>query len=116
MRYRPTIDIIQKLQEAGACIRAYDPAAMDNARRIFVDIEYCTNAYEVVDDADMLVVATEWNQFRSLDLEKVRKSMREPIVVDLRNIYDPKKMRALGFTYDCIGRPLPGGDSETAAD
>ena len=90
--------------------------AMDNARGIFVDIEYCTDAYEVADDADMLVVATEWNQFRNLDLEKVRKSMRKPIVVDLRNIYDPKKMRALGFTYDCIGRPGPGGDSETGAE
>ena len=116
MRDSPTIDIIQKLQESGARIRAYDPAAMDNARGIFVDIEYCTDAYEVADDADMLVVATEWNQFRNLDLEKVRKSMRKPIVVDLRNIYDPKKMRALGFTYDCIGRPGPGGDSETGAE
>ncbi|MCH7823218.1 MAG: UDP-glucose/GDP-mannose dehydrogenase family protein [Acidobacteria bacterium] len=105
MRDSPTIDIIQRLQEAGARIRAYDPAAMDNARRIFDGIEYCSDAYEVAVDADVLVVATEWNQFRNLDLEQVRDSMRSPIVVDLRNIYDPKKMATLGFTYDCIGRP-----------
>jgi UDPglucose 6-dehydrogenase len=107
MRDSPTIDIIRELQEAGARIRAYDPAAMDNARRIFAGIDYCMDAYEVADGADMLVVATEWNQFRNLDLEQVRDRMRNPIVVDLRNVYDPKKMRSLGFTYDCIGRP-PG--------
>ena len=116
MRDSPTIDIIRELQEAGARIRAYDPAAMDNARRIFAGIDYCMDAYEVADGADMLVVATEWNQFRNLDLEQVRDRMRNPIVVDLRNVYDPKKMRSLGFTYDCIGRPpAAGGDSEAAA-
>lgn len=114
MRDSPTIDIIQRLQEAGARIRAYDPAAMDNARRIFDGIEYCSDAYEVAVDADVLVVATEWNQFRNLDLEQVRDSMRSPIVVDLRNIYDPKKMATLGFTYDCIGRPPAERGSEAA--
>ena len=65
--------------------------------------------------AEVLVVATEWNEFRNLDLEQVRDSMRSPIVVDLRNIYDPKKMHELGFTYDCIGRPWAGRGSEAAA-
>jgi len=115
MRDSPTIDIIKKLQEAGARIRAYDPAAMENARKIFDDVEYCSDAYEVAVGAEVLVVATEWNEFRNLDLEQVRDSMRSPIVVDLRNIYDPKKMHELGFTYDCIGRPQAGRGSEAAA-
>ncbi len=115
MRDSPTIDIIKKLQEAGARIRAYDPAAMENARKIFDDVEYCSDAYEVAVGAEVLVVATEWNEFRNLDLEQVRDSMRSPIVVDLRNIYDPKKMRELGFAYDCVGRPQVERGSEAAA-
>jgi len=109
MRDSPTIEIITGLQAAGARIRAYDPAAMDNARSIFEGVEYCADAYEVAEGTDVLVVATEWNQFRNLDLERVRESMREPVVVDLRNIYDPQRMRELGFRYECVGRPAARG-------
>ena len=108
MRDSPTIEIIQGLQRAGARVRAYDPVAMDNARHIFEDVAYCDDAYAVAEGADVLVVATEWNQFRSIDLEKIKQSMRSPVVVDMRNIYDPQRMRELGFTYDSVGRP--GGD------
>jgi len=108
MRDSPTIEIIKGLQEAGARIRAFDPAAMDNARHIFEDVDYREDAYAVADGADVLVVATEWNQFRSIDLDRIRKSMRTPVVVDMRNIYDPDRMRELGFTYDCVGRPGEG--------
>ena len=79
-----------------------------NARQIFEDVAYCDDAYAVAEGADVLVVATEWNQFRSIDLEKIKQSMRSPVVVDMRNIYDPQRMRELGFTYDSVGRP--GGD------
>jgi UDPglucose 6-dehydrogenase len=105
MRDSPTIDIIQGLQRHGARIRAFDPAAMDNARQIFDDVDYREDAYAVADGADAVVVATEWNQFRNIDLERVRKSMRTPAIVDMRNIYDPERMRELGFTYDSVGRP-----------
>ncbi len=108
MRDSPTIEIIQGLQRAGARVRAYDPAAMDNARQIFADVTYCDDVYAVAEGADVLVVATEWNQFRSIDLERIKQSMRSPVVVDMRNIYDPQRMRELGFTYDSVGRP--GGD------
>jgi len=108
MRDSPTIEIIQGLQRAGAKIRAYDPAAMDNAANIFDEVDYCDDVYAVAEGADVLVVATEWNQFRSIDLERIKQSMRSPVVVDMRNIYDPQRMRELGFTYDSVGRP--GGD------
>jgi UDPglucose 6-dehydrogenase len=108
MRDSPTIEIIQGLQRAGAKIRAYDPAAMDNASHILEEVDYCDDVYAVAAGADVLVVATEWNQFRSIDLERIRQSMRSPVVVDMRNIYDPQRMRELGFTYDSVGRP--GGD------
>jgi len=111
MRDSPTIEIIQGLQRGGARIRAFDPAAMENAKQIFDNIDYREDAYEVAEGADVVVVATEWNQFRSLDLERVKASMRTPVVVDMRNIYDPERMVALGFTYDCVGRP--GGDRQT---
>ncbi len=105
MRDSPTIEIIQGLQRAGAKIRAYDPAAMDNAANIFDEVDYCDDVYAVAEGADVLVVATEWNQFRSIDLERIKQSMHSPVVVDMRNIYDPQRMRQLGFIYDSVGRP-----------
>jgi len=107
MRDSPTIEIIQGLQARGARIRAFDPAAMDNARQVFENVDYRDDAYDVAEGADAVVVATEWNQFRNLDLERVRESMRNPVIVDMRNIYDPGRMRELGFTYDSVGRPEP---------
>ncbi len=105
MRDSPTIEIIQGLQQLGARVRAFDPAAMDNARNIFDGVDYRDDAYAVAAGADVLVVATEWNQFRSIDLGRIKQSMRSPVVVDMRNIYDPERMRELGFTYDSVGRP-----------
>jgi UDPglucose 6-dehydrogenase len=105
MRDSPTIAIIEALQAEGATIRAHDPAAMDNARQVFTAIDYCDDAYQVAEGADVLVVATEWNQFRNLDLERLKNAMTAPVVVDLRNVYDPKRMRELGFEYEGVGRP-----------
>jgi UDPglucose 6-dehydrogenase len=105
MRHSPTIAIIEALQAEGATIRAHDPAAMDNARQVFTAIDYCDDAYQVAEGADVLVVATEWNQFRNLDLERLKNAMTAPVVVDLRNVYDPKRMRELGFEYEGVGRP-----------
>ena len=85
-------------------VKAYDPAAMENARRILEDVEYCEDSYEVADGADALVLMTEWNQFRNLDFERLKSSMRAPIVIDLRNIYDPVRMREIGFEYYSLGR------------
>jgi UDPglucose 6-dehydrogenase len=104
MRDSPTIPIIKGLQERGAAIRAYDPQAAKNAQSIFTDITYCGDAYETAADADVLVLATEWNEFRALNFERIKKALRQPSVVDLRNIYDPQRMKALGFNYISVGR------------
>ena len=104
MRDAPSVDILQKLQQRGASIRAFDPVAMANAARELPDITLCKNEYEACENADALVLMTEWNQFRMLDLERVRTLLREPVVVDLRNVYDPVSMRRAGFRYDSVGR------------
>jgi UDPglucose 6-dehydrogenase len=104
MRDSPTIPIIKGLQERGAKIRAYDPQSTKNAQSMFTDITYCGDAYETAADADVLVLATEWNEFRALNFERIKKALRQPSVVDLRNIYDPQRMKALGFNYISVGR------------
>ncbi len=104
MRDAPSVDILQKLQQRGATIRAFDPVAMANAARELPDITLCKNEYEACENADALVLMTEWNQFRMLDLARVRTLLREPVVVDLRNVYDPASMRKAGFRYDSVGR------------
>ncbi len=104
MREAASITIINGLLKEGAKVRTYDPAAMDEAKKIFPHITYCRDTYEVVKDADALIFLTEWNQFRSLDLERIKKSLKQPIVIDLRNIYEPRKMKELGFTYVSVGR------------
>lgn len=104
MRDAPSIAIIRALQEGGARIKAFDPAAMDNAKKLFPDIIYCSDTYEVAKDSDALIFITEWNQFRSLDMDRMRKLLRRPLVIDLRNIYEPDKMKAQGFKYVCVGR------------
>jgi UDPglucose 6-dehydrogenase len=104
MRDSPTNPIVRGLQERGAKVRAYDPQAMENARLFFKDITYCADAYETAEGADALVLATEWNVFRALDFERVKKGMRQPVLVDLRNVYDISRMRHLGFTYTSVGR------------
>jgi len=104
MREAPALELIHLLQHEGARVKAYDPVAMDNARRVLPEITYCADPYQVAEGADALVVATEWNEFKHLDLERVHKAMRRPVVVDGRNIYDPEAMIALGFTYRGVGR------------
>jgi len=104
MRDAPSIEIIHMLQHEGAQVKAYDPVAADNARKILNDVTYCDNAYAVAEDADALILLTEWNEFKQLDMGRIIKSMRQPVLLDGRNIYEPERMRALGFTYRCIGR------------
>jgi UDPglucose 6-dehydrogenase len=104
MREAPSIDIIEGMQKEGAKIQAYDPVAMDEARKIFKGVEFAEDTYDAISGADALVFVTEWNQFRSLDLEKIKRLLKTPIVIDLRNIYDPQKMREQGFQYTGVGR------------
>jgi UDPglucose 6-dehydrogenase len=105
LREAPSLDIARVLLSAGVQVRAYDPAAMVGARKLLPDIEYMEDAYDVAAGADALVVVTEWNEFRLLDMGRVKKSMKEEaVVIDGRNIYDPPVMRGLGFTYRGIGR------------
>jgi len=103
-RDSPAIRILGELVKKGVRIRAYDPAAMEEARRVLPDIAYADNPYEAARECDALVIATEWNQFRSLDWERIKKALKSPIVVDLRNVYEPDQMRALGFAYTGVGR------------
>src|SRR5213593_856260 len=104
MREAPSIDIAKVLLAAGAEVRAYDPAAVERARILLPEVEYMKDAYEVASGADALVLVTEWNEFRQLDMARVRELMRRPVLVDGRNIYDPEGMKGLGFTYRGIGR------------
>ncbi|MCZ8182750.1 MAG: UDP-glucose/GDP-mannose dehydrogenase family protein [Beijerinckiaceae bacterium] len=104
MRDAPSIEIVGKLQAAGAAIRAYDPESMEQARQVLSGIDYAENAYACVESADILVIVTEWDQFRALDLGRIRAAMKAPLIVDLRNIYRPDEMRAKGFDYVSVGR------------
>jgi UDPglucose 6-dehydrogenase len=104
MREAPSIEIASALRKKGAIVRAYDPAAMQKARAIMPDLDYRRNAQAVARGADAIVIVTEWNEFRQLDLQKLKRLMRRPVVVDGRNIYDPEAMRQLGFVYRGIGR------------
>ncbi len=104
MREAPSIKIITALQKAGARIKAYDPVAMENAHKLLQNISYQKNAYDVATDSDALVVVTEWNEFRQLDLKKIITSMKHPFLFDGRNMYDPKKVKQLGFNYYGVGR------------
>jgi len=109
MRDAPSISIIHMLTNEGAKVKAYDPIAMENARRILGDeIEYCQSPYEVAEGADALILVTEWNEFKQLDMVRIREAMRQPVLLDGRNIYDPKRMKDLGFTYRGMGRGYNG--------
>jgi UDPglucose 6-dehydrogenase len=105
MRDSPSLDIIPALLAAGAKIRAFDPEGMDEARKLLNGIEYCADAYDTLPGADALAIVTEWNAFRALDMPRVKDLMKAPVLVDMRNIYDPGTMGELGFTYISIGRP-----------
>lgn len=104
MRDAPSIIVVKELESLGAKILAYDPVAMDNAKRLMPKIIYTNNAYEVGNQADLVVVMTEWNEFKELDLHTLKTSMKTPILIDGRNIYDPTKMKELGYIYQGVGR------------
>lgn len=104
MRESPAIDIIKDLCDLGATVRAFDPVAMDEAKHSLPGIEYATDEYDAIRNADVLVIITEWNQFRALDMEKVKGLLRSPNIADLRNVYEPDDMRELGFEYVGVGR------------
>jgi UDPglucose 6-dehydrogenase len=106
MREAPAISIITALQDMGARVRVFDPAGMEQARSVLKNVTYCESAYDCADGSDALVIATEWEQFRALDFERLRDLMACPVVVDLRNIYRPEDLRRLGFAYACVGRSL----------
>ena len=104
MREAPALGIIRNMLDDGAKVRAYDPVAMSEAKKLLSDIEYADDEYAAVTGADALVFVTEWNQFRALDLARIRDLMTTPKVADLRNIYDPEDMKELGFEYVGVGR------------
>ena len=105
MRDAPSLDIIPTLQAMGARVQAFDPESMAEARQLLRDVDFMAGPYETVEGADALVILTEWDQFRALDLDRVKDLMAGQTVVDLRNIYQPAEMRARGFTYKSVGRP-----------
>jgi UDPglucose 6-dehydrogenase len=104
MRDAPSIDIVRGLEKRGAQIRAYDPQAMREASKLLPDLVTCGDSYEACDGADALVLITEWNQFRMLDLARIKSLLRQPVIVDLRNVYEPGPMQEAGFRYFCVGR------------
>jgi UDPglucose 6-dehydrogenase len=105
MREARSVELIPRLVMSGARLRVYDPVAMDNARRhLPVAVEYCQSSYEAAEGADAVAIVTEWNEFKLLNLERLREVMRRPLVFDGRNIYEPERMRRLGFEYHSVGR------------
>ncbi len=105
MREAPSIAIVQALQAGGATIRAFDPQGMQAAAALFDGVHYAEDAYDAADGADAVVIVTEWELFRALDLARIKELLRTPVMIDLRNIYRPSEMKQLGFYYSSIGRP-----------
>ena len=112
IREAPALAIIQALQALGAKIKAYDPVAMPAAQQVLRDVEYCEDVYATCVGSDALVLVTEWNQFRALDLERIRSLLHVPVMIDLRNAYEPLTMHRLGFRYAAVGRKLIPSSTE----
>jgi UDPglucose 6-dehydrogenase len=104
VREAPSIPLITALQDMGAKVRVYDPAGMEQARQVLTDVTYCRGPYDCVEEADAVVIVTEWEQFRALDMERLRDLMACPVVVDLRNIYRADDMKKHRFAYSSVGR------------
>jgi len=104
IRKSPSIDIIKLLLKEGVRIKCFDPLAMENTKKILPNLTYCKDEYETARDSDALVITTEWNQFRNLELLKIKKLLKSPILFDLRNLYDPALLKSLGFIYEGVGR------------
>jgi len=110
MRDSPSLDVVPALIAAGANVRAYDPEAMEEAAKLLEGLTYCETAFETIEGADAMVVLTEWNEFRGLNLKRVKAALKSPVVVDLRNVYEPREMKEHGFEYSCVGRGTIGGN------
>jgi len=108
MRDAPSISIVHMLQHEGAAVKAYDPEAQETAKRYLEDMVFCDNPYQVAEGADGLILMTEWNEFKQLDMARIKASMRQPVLVDGRNTYDPQRMADLGFVYRGMGRGYDG--------
>ncbi|MDX9715591.1 MAG: UDP-glucose/GDP-mannose dehydrogenase family protein [Dissulfurispiraceae bacterium] len=104
IREAPAIDIIEALRKEGCAVRAYDPVAMDNAKTVLKNVEFCSDAYDACEGSDAVIIVTEWNQFRNLDLGRIKSLLTAPLFFDLRNIYDPQKVKGQGFKYIAVGR------------
>jgi len=104
MREAPAIPLITALQDLGAKVKAYDPEGIEQARTELLDVTYCDGPYSCADGADALVIVTEWEQFRALDLAQLKQAMTTPVLVDLRNIYRPEEVISQGFRYESVGR------------
>ena len=104
MREAPSIEIVHLLQHEGVQVKAYDPVAMENARRVLPDVTLCSDPYELAQGCDAIVVITEWNEFKHLDMARIKPLMRQPVLIDGRNIYDPEAVQELGFVYRGMGR------------
>jgi UDPglucose 6-dehydrogenase len=116
MREAPAVEIIHLLQHEGASIKAFDPVATPRAREILPQVEYCEDAYEVAEGSDALVIVTDWNEFKHLDMARIRASMAQPVLMDGRNIYEPRRMQQLGFIYRGIGRGYEKAEVTTFAN
>ena len=106
IRESPALEIIRALIKEGVKVRAFDPAAMDETRKVLKGIRYCDDAYDTAQHADAMVLMTEWNEFRNLDLVRLRQSVRNPVFIDLRNVYDEQRMKQAGFRYIGVGRGI----------
>jgi UDPglucose 6-dehydrogenase len=115
IRESPALFVLDGLLAGGAQVRAFDPAAMDGCRADYPQVEFCADAYEAADGAEALVICTEWNEFRALGLKRLRRHMKRPLIVDLRNIYEPQRVAAAGFRYVSVGRPEAGQGEEESA-
>jgi UDPglucose 6-dehydrogenase len=104
IRESPALSVIADLVASGASVRAFDPAAMPNARVLFPDLYYASDVYDCAKGADVLVLATEWNEFRALDFARLERLMKSKTLVDLRNAYEPRELRAAGWNYAGVGR------------
>ncbi|MCC5640980.1 UDP-glucose/GDP-mannose dehydrogenase family protein [Nostoc sp. CHAB 5844] len=116
MRDSPAIAIVQVLQDAGAVVRGYDPEGMEAAKVVMPDITYCNSAYDVAEGASAVVIVTEWNAFRALDLSRLKAKMEQPVLVDLRNIYREDEVTRAGFAYSSVGRGTAGDPVAPTAD
>ena len=114
VRDAAAITIISKLVEHGAIVRAHDPQAMDEAAKLLGGVKFCSSPYEACQGADAVVLMTEWNEYRALDLLRIKNALKTPVFVDLRNVYRPAAMRQLGFSYHSVGRSTINGFNSQA--